>query len=94
MLFAYVRVNLVKLRSDMFYTYVLKSTIDNNLYIGYTEDLRSRLIEHNRELSKSTKARAPFVLVYYEACNDKYKALHREKYFKTGFGRKFLKDRI
>jgi putative endonuclease len=78
----------------MYYTYVLKSSKDNKLYIGYTTDSKSRLKEHNNGPSKSTLTRKPFVLVYYEACLNKYKALRREKYFKTGFGRRFLKDRI
>ena len=78
----------------MHYTYVLKSTVDNKLYIGYTNDLKSRIKEHNNGLVLSTVKRKPLVLVYYEACFDKHKALKREKYFKTGFGRRFLQTRI
>lgn len=78
----------------MFYTYVLKSILDQKLYTGWTDDLRQRLKDHNNKLVQSTKSRTPFVLVYYEACQDKTKAIKREKYFKTGFGRRFLKTRI
>ena len=78
----------------MFYTYVLKSKKDGKLYVGFTDDLKRRFNEHNYGLAKSTKDRRPFELVYYEACNDRDKALKREKYFKTGFGRRFLKDRM
>ncbi len=78
----------------MFYTYVLESKRDGKLYIGFTDNLKRRFDEHNNGLVKSTKNRVPFKLVYYEACNDKDKALKREKYFKTGFGRGFLKNRI
>jgi putative endonuclease len=78
----------------MFYTYILKSKKDNNLYIGFTEDLKKRLDQHNRGCVDSTKDRLPLELIYYEACTDKYKAIKREGYFKTGFGRRFLKDRI
>jgi putative endonuclease len=78
----------------MYYTYVLKSKLDNKLYIGYTKDLKKRLSEHNKGLVTVTKYRKPFILVYYEACLDDEKAIKREKYFKTGFGRRFLKDRI
>ena len=67
---------------------------DQKLYTGYTNDLKSRLKEHNNGTVESTKNRIPFELVYYEACLDKNKAIKREKYFKTGFGRRFLKDRI
>jgi putative endonuclease len=50
--------------------------------------------EHNKGLVESTRNRIPFCLVYYEACLNKEKALKREKYFKTGFGRRFLESRI
>ena len=64
------------------------------MYVGFTGDLKNRLHEHNAGLVLSTKDRVPLELVYYEACLDKEKAIRREKYFKTGFGRKFLKERL
>ncbi len=78
----------------MFYTYVLKSKIDDKLYIGYTHDIQERVREHNGGFVNATKGRRPLELVYYEACLDEGKAIAREKYFKTGFGRNFLKKRI
>ena len=81
-------------RVPMFYTYVLKSLRDDKLYIGWTNDLKSRLEEHNMGRVESTKYRRPLDLVYYESCLSKEKAIKREKYFKTGFGRRFLKERI
>ena len=81
-------------QEGMFYTYVLQSQKDTKLYIGYSEDLRRRLHEHNAGLVPATKERSPMKLVYYEACQQKAKAIEREKYFKTGFGRRFLKMRI
>jgi len=51
----------------MFYVYILRSHKDGKLYLGYTKDLRKRLIEHNSGLVESTKERVPFYLVYYEA---------------------------
>ncbi|MBI4363421.1 MAG: GIY-YIG nuclease family protein [Candidatus Doudnabacteria bacterium] len=78
----------------MFYTYVLRSLKDLKLYIGWTSDLRIRVKKHNDGFVLATKYRRPLELVYYEACLSKEKAIKREKYFKTGFGRRFLKDRI
>lgn len=78
----------------MFYTYVLQSEKDNKLYIGWTDDLRSRLDKHNKGLTISTKLRRPFKLIYYEACINKQGAIKREKALKTGFGRAYLKRRI
>jgi len=77
----------------MFYTYVLLSKKDNKYYIGHTNNLKLRFEQHNSGLVESTKYRRPCVLVYYEACMSEEKAIKREQYFKTGFGRRFLKDR-
>ncbi len=62
----------------MYYMYVLKSLKDEKLYIGSTDDLRRRLSEHNKGLNRSTKARRPFELRYYEACADERDARTRE----------------
>ena len=78
----------------MFYTYALKSQKDEKLYIGFTNDLKKRLGAHIKGKVQSTNIRKPLQLVYYEACLNKEKAIKREKYFKTGFGRRFLKNRI
>ena len=78
----------------MYYTYVLKSVIDDKLYIGWTNDLKQRIAKHSNGYVKATASRRPLKLVYYEACTSKEKAIAREKYFKTGFGRRFLKLRI
>ncbi|MEA3355305.1 MAG: GIY-YIG nuclease family protein [Patescibacteria group bacterium] len=78
----------------MFYTYVLKSLVDKKLYTGSTNDLKRKIKEHNSGSEKSTKNRKPFKLVYYEACLSLEKSRKREQYFKTGFGRRFLKTRI
>jgi putative endonuclease len=78
----------------MYYTYVLKSRTDNNLYIGWTNNLKNRLILHNRGKVPITKNRVPFDLVYYEACLNEKKAIAREKELKTGFGRLYLKNRM
>jgi len=78
----------------MFYTYVLKSKKDKDLYIGFSTNLKNRLLEHNKGLVESTKNRRPLELVYYEACNNEKKSIEREKTLKTGFGRVYLKKRI
>lgn len=79
---------------NMFYTYVLKSKKDKELYIGFSSNLKQRIEEHQKGLVKITRDRRPFELVYYEACCDKKKAVEREKALKTGFGRSYLKKRI
>ena len=78
----------------MFYTYVLLSEKDDRFYMGFTNDLKKRIDEHKKGLVVSTANRQPLKLVYYEACLNDYDAIKREKYFKSGFGRRFLRNRI
>ncbi len=80
--------------SNFFYTYVLYSERDRKFYIGWTDDLISRVKQHNKGLVSATKNSRPLKLVYYEACLSKENAINREKSLKTGFGRKFLKSRL
>ena len=77
-----------------YFTYVLLSMKDNEIYIGYTDDLNNRFKEHSLGRVTATKSRLPLKLVYFEACLDKEKAIKREKTLKTGFGRKYIKNRI
>ena len=76
------------------YTYVLRSLKDGKLYIGSTGNLLVRIQQHNAGGVKATKNRIPIKLVYFEGCASKKQAERRERYFKTGFGRRFLKARI
>jgi putative endonuclease len=74
-----------------YYVYILKSKRDNHIYAGYTKDLRKRLEKHNQGQVEATKNRRPFTLIYYEAYLHQQDATKREKYFKTGWGRTYLK---
>ena len=78
----------------MYYTYVLKSLKDNQFYAGSTENLKLRFEHHSKGRVESTRQRRPLELIYYEACLDIKDAIRREKYFKTHYGKMFLKRRL
>jgi putative endonuclease len=78
----------------LYYVYILKSEIDSNMYIGYTKDLKIRIQQHNTGLVTSTKNRRPLNLIYYEACLNQQDATHREKYLKTSWGKRYVKNRL
>lgn len=78
----------------MYFVYVLKSRKDSKLYYGLTRDLKSRVSEHNSRQVLSTKSRVPLDLVYFEEVGTLSLARKREKYFKSGFGRKYIARRI
>ena len=59
-----------------------------------TGDLRKRLKLHQTEKVMSTKDRGPFELIYYEACVNQKDAYAREKYLKSGMGKRYLKNRL
>jgi putative endonuclease len=77
-----------------YYVYVLKSLSDGNWYTGYTDNLRRRLKEHNLGKNNSTKNRRPFKLIYFEGGLNQQDALAREKYLKSGMGKRYLRNRL
>jgi putative endonuclease len=78
----------------MHYVYILKSLKDNNNYVGYTADLVNRKKLHDEGKVYSTKNRLPVELLYYEACINQQDATHREKYLKTAWGKRYIKNRL
>ncbi len=77
-----------------YYVYVLLSEKDNQFYTGYTSDLEKRLREHNEGKVASTRRRRPFRLVYWEGCLNQQDATRREKYLKTAWGKRYIKNRL
>ena len=66
----------------MYYVYLIKSIKKEFLYVGSTNDLRRRLLDHNSGKELATKFYSPFKLVYYEAYQSKKDALIRENKLK------------
>ncbi len=75
----------------MYYVYILQSLKDNKLYSGYSSNLKQRFSDHNNGKVEVTKYRRPFELIYYEAYKHQEDATSREKFFKTQWGRNYLK---
>ena len=63
----------------MYFVYILECA-DATLYIGSTNDIEKRVLNHNTSKSgaKYTKARRPVVLKYSESFETKSEALKRE----------------
>jgi predicted GIY-YIG superfamily endonuclease len=75
----------------MVIVYVLKSLRSGILYVGISENLQRRLIEHNAGKAKFTSGHIPWKLIYSENQFDFVTARKREKYLKTAAGKKWLK---
>ena len=71
--------------------YVLRSKKNNKRYTGYTQKTpEERLRDHNTGSNAWTRQNGPFEIIYTESFDNKKAALKREKYLKTGAGRKLL----
>ena len=78
----------------MYYTYVLLSTKENKLYIGFTQDLKTRMALHKRGFMMKRKNNGPLKLIYLEASLNKKDAVRRDKYLSSFFGKRYLKTRL
>lgn len=79
----------------MYYVYVLRSRQKDIFYIGCTEDLKKRILQHNNGESRATKSAALWELIYYEAYTSLSLARRRELRLKHhGKGLAELKKRI
>ncbi len=73
-----------------YYVYILFNPSENFIYIGYSEDLKQRILSHNKGENVSTKPYIPLELIHYEAYKSMKDAKRREKYLKTNKGRTTL----
>jgi len=77
----------------MYYVYILLCS-DNSYYVGYTKNIKSRIINHNKSESFSTSYRLPVITKWVGIFNNKQNAIKFEKYLKTGSGNAFFKKRL
>lgn len=80
----------------MYCVYLLENQNDRSWYIGFTTNLKRRLLEHNtKQGGRTTKIkRGEWKLIYAEAYIDKQDAIGREKFLKGGSGYKYLKKQL
>jgi len=77
----------------MYYVYILLLK-NRQHYIGFTKDLRKRLLRHHRHSSPTTSRIPPEELVFYAAFCSKTKALDFERYLKSSSGFAFRNKRL
>ena len=82
----------------MYYVYILKSQSTQKRYIGHTSNLERRLSEHNNplhnKLKHTSRRKGPWTLVHSEEFNTRGEAMKREKWFKGGMGRKWIREHL
>jgi putative endonuclease len=79
----------------MFYVYILQSTaFPREVYTGFSENIDSRVNDHNSGKSVHTAKFAPWKLLWYAAFPKKEQALAFERYLKTSSGIAFRNKRL
>ena len=74
----------------MYHVYILCSISDaTQHYVGFTEDVKQRLADHNAGHCPHTRKHRPWELVVVASFADRESALAFERYLKTGSGRAF-----
>jgi len=76
------------------FTYVLESLRHGKRYVGATsKSPAARLAQHNSRSNQWTRQNGPFKLLYTEAFPSIREARERERFLKTGVGRK-IRDEL
>ncbi|HNW09466.1 MAG TPA: GIY-YIG nuclease family protein [bacterium] len=82
----------------MYYVYILFSGKLGKKYIGFTSNLKKRMLYHNSGKSCYTCKGIPWKLVYYEVFRSEIDARKEEFFLKSGRGRErisfLLKDTL
>ena len=74
-----------------YFVYAISSLQHRYIYTGLTKNLKNRIYRHNAGHEKTTRFYTPFQLIYIEEVDNLALAREREKYFKSGIGKEFLK---
>ena len=79
----------------MYYVYLLENQNDKSWYIGFTENIDERVVAHQMGRGgRTTKLKRGWKLIYFEAYLSREDALSRERFLKSGAGRRFLKKQL
>lgn len=75
----------------MFYVYVIING-EGKIYIGQTKELSKRMNDHKMGWSRYTKGKGRWHLLFKEEYRTRREAIKREKYLKSGVGRRYIKE--
>lgn len=77
-----------------YYSYVLRSLKNGILYKGSTENMEERLNSHNSGQVNFTSKYLPWELILIEEFETRSEAMKREKWYKSGVGRDWIKGQL
>jgi putative endonuclease len=77
----------------IYYVYAIRSYKDRRVYVGMTNNVDRRFLEHNRGFVRSTKSFRPWKLIFCKNVGtSRVVARKFEKYYKSGCGKEILKN--
>ena len=77
---------------EIYYTYIIESTANSRWYIGHTNDIDRRLIEHNLDQNKSTKNKGPWMLIFLKQFDTNLEANRFELNLKKLRNKDYIKN--
>ncbi len=77
----------------MYFTYVLRSLRNGDLYVGSTEDIDARVKLHNNGRVRSTKAYRPWILLEKKEFGSRSQAVQHERFLKNHQQKEIIKKR-
>ena len=72
----------------------MESQKDGRHYVGSGENIEERLRRHNLGDYRYTKGHRPWIVIHKEVCKSRPEAVKRERFLKSGVGRKLLREII
>ncbi len=78
----------------MFFVYIIKSSVKNWFYVGFSDNIERRLKEHNGGQLSSTKGNKPYNLHYVQIAGSRNEARDLEKYLKVRWNKESLLELI
>jgi putative endonuclease len=72
-----------------YFVYILRSEKTGRTYVGFCEEISVRLKRHNAGEVKATRSGRPWHVLWTDELPDYESARHREKYLKSGAGRRW-----
>ncbi|MEI6267224.1 MAG: GIY-YIG nuclease family protein [bacterium] len=82
----------------MYYVYAIYNKEHDKIYVGQTNNIQRRLLQHNSKvLNKghyTSKFSGPWEIFYQEGVDDRSTAIAREKGLKSHQGRIFLQEKL
>ena len=75
-----------------YYTYILENSLNQQFYIGQTEDIPSRLKRHNSGRANFTKGKGNWHLIHFTQLSSRSEAMKLEKQLKGLKSRNLIMD--